>query len=209
VSKILAQAGSSLADVYDVEGSIIGIEQLVTQEVQLVHELGGQIHSERLTSFVSRINANEAQSSSWGATSVITLPDSVARILAVTVLIETTGTVLTAGVSIFGPGVSGEIPIWSWDSAIDAESAVRMSVEGGSFGSHIMLRPAPSQALQQTIVCRMGVNRTMPQIRFGGTTAAFGGGTVDIDAFIYFARPELPNPAPGEPSSHGLPIPSW
>ena len=43
--KILSQAGISLADLYNVEGSIAGIEQLDTRELPIVHEMSGTIFS--------------------------------------------------------------------------------------------------------------------------------------------------------------------
>ena len=64
--KILSQAGDSLADSYDVAGSIAGVDDLITQDVQLLHEMGGTIFSERLTSQVLTIASGSiAQNSEY------------------------------------------------------------------------------------------------------------------------------------------------
>ena len=78
--KILAQAGISLADVYDVEGSIAGTDELLSEDVSLVHEMGGHMMSERCRSFVVTLaTGDQIQNANFAATGGL-IPDSPNRI---------------------------------------------------------------------------------------------------------------------------------
>jgi len=208
MSKILAQAGISLADVYDVAGSVAGVEQLLTQEVSLVHEMGGQMFSERLGAFILEIpNGGIAQSTGWVVDTVI-LPDTTHRILGVTMLSDSAAEVGTATLAVANTASDREIPIWSWDSTIDDEVITRWSNDGAAVANMLLLRSVAPQQVPYMLI-REGIEKQMPHLIFRGSTLGFGAGTNDTFCLIHIARAGDADPQPGNPSSHGLPIPSW
>lgn len=205
--KILSQAGISLADVYDIEGSIAGLEELDVRDIKGVHELGGQIHSERLTSFlVLSTSGPVAQSTVWG---VIAggFPDSTNRLLGLSVMTDASARLVHASVAIQEQGNSREMPIWVWDLADDRVQGLEWSQDGAAVASVEHLSVLVTHVPQ--LLTRLGPTLEMPQLIFRGITAAFGAGTVTTQVIYHLARPSSGNPAPGEPSSHGLPIPGW
>jgi len=207
--KVLGRAGTSLADVYDVEGSIAGVDQIITEEVGLVQEMGAVIQSERLNSFTEVLTTGAIlQATPWDVAGGA-LPDCVARVLGVVVITDNADAVGHCQLSVMGPGVSGEFPFWNWNSADDGVQSLRLTIKGGAPGNLIMLRPAIASEPFQQIVARMGDEMAMPTFFFRGTTAGFGAGTRTTQAIVYFARPSPGVQVPGTPSSHGLPIPSW
>jgi len=52
--KVLGQVGVSLADAYDIEGSIAGVDELVTRDVSLTHDMAATIFSERVSTAIRR-----------------------------------------------------------------------------------------------------------------------------------------------------------
>lgn len=207
--KVLAQAGISLADVYDVEGSIAGIDFIDTDRVALVHEMGGEIFSERLTSQILTISTGTiAQNSTFSAV-FSTIPDSPTRILGVQVIADAASAarVQLASVSLLGPGTDGEIPIFVFDSTDDNEGLVRLSLQGAAVATF----PHFSPRLQHlpTLITRHGDSEDMLDIALRGITLGFGAGTVVITALVHIARAGRATPVPGDPRSHGLPLPSW
>jgi len=204
--EVLSQAGTSLADVYDVEGSIAGIERLDIDEIKGVHDLGPQIHSERVLTFMLvATSGNIAQTLPFTA-ALAGFPDSINRVLSIFVVANTAARVSQASVEITDPASGAGQVLWNWDSVNDIEGGVDV----GGFLGQIALRPAtPLVGGVPNLITRTGVSGLMPSITLRGQTLTFGAGTVNVRAFIQVARPDRGNPAPGEPSSHGLPIPSW
>ena len=118
MTKILAQAGLSLSDVYDIEGSIVGVDQLNAREVHLVHEMGGTLFSERLSGTIRRATTSIAQSIQFN--SVLTdLPAGPVRVLAVEVHTSDASRINNVAVVMRDPtaGAAQDIPIWVWDEA--------------------------------------------------------------------------------------------
>jgi len=207
--KILSQAGTSLADVYDVEGSVVGLENLDVTDVKGVHELGGQIHSERLNMFgLLAATGTLAQNTTW-AIVLGGFPDSVNRLLGVFVHADTPARVTHCSLAIRDPGTLVDHIIWMWDSVTDLESNVLWA--GPAVTTQIALRTIEPNVAggAPTLIARMGASRVMPDLVFRGLTAGFGAGLVNTRCEILVARPDRGNPGPGEPSSHGLPIPGW
>ena len=205
MAKILSQAGTSLADLYDVEGSIAGIEDLSSREVQLVHELGGTIFSERLNMQILRIPSGDiAQSLSWN--DIVTLPASPPfRILGVTVIVDTAGRTNRVAVMIRSSMTGRELPIWAWDSATaDSNMNVQMVDDGGASAIKIMHVPVIYPFNVPTLGLGAISPQPMDQIAVRGGTTAFGAGTVENIALVHVAFPAI-----GGLSSHGLPLPGW
>ncbi len=208
--KILSQAGASLADVYDVEGSVVGLEALDVEDIKGVHELGGQIHSERLLSVLIQQNSTAlAQNLTWNLTTG-NFPDSIARLFGMALFVDTAARVTSASVHITDSDTGREMPLFAWEAVTGLEIPTRWSNNGAAVATFQLLRPgvgAPAQI--PTLLTRMGGSRQTPTITFRGVTAGFGAGTVTCFLVYHIARPNRVVPVPGDPLSHGLPIPSW
>lgn len=198
--KVLAQAGTTLADVYDVEGSVAGVEELLSSEVHLSHEMGATIFSERFSQFVRRVvTGNLAQNIEIAAT-LSAFPGTPCRINGVCVLVDTAGRVDDVAVNVKDNGAR-ELPIWVWDGT-NTDTIRLFDV---TLGDKNVLRPNAAYSLLPNIVS--GPNRavdTVDDIVVRGTTSGFGAGTVEITllVFISFAARDAV-------SSQGLPIPGW
>jgi len=209
--KVLGQAGVSLADQYDVEGSIAGVDVLDAREVKTVHDLGGTIFSERLGAFIIEISSGAvAQSTGWAIDTVI-LPDAIHRLTAIQVISETAADVSNASLAVQevgGVNVGREIPIWIWNVIDDLEVGFRWSNDGAAVGNVVALRPSQPQQIP-TILPREGSGKQMPHLIFRGATGAFGAGTTTTFMLLHLMRALPSSPVAGDPKSHGVPIPSW
>lgn len=208
--KVLAQAGISLADVYDVEGSIAGVDQLDVTEVKAVHDLGPQIHSERLLSVLIQQNSTAlAQNLTWNLTTG-NFPDSVARMFGMALFADVAGRLTSASVHITDTDTGREMPLFAWESVTGVFIPTRWSNNGAAVATLQLLRPGPGAVnMIPTLLTRMGGSGQMPTITFRGVTAGFGAGTVTCFLVYHIARPNRVTPVAGDPSSHGLPIPGW
>jgi len=207
-SRIQSQAGVSLADTYAVPGSIAGIERLETHEVHLTHEMGGTIFSERLQGFLARAATGALLQNVNFNVELGVFPPSVNRILSVCVLADVVARTNHCVISIQNNVSGREMPIWWWDSADDGEQQVRWSDDGAAVAVFIALRQTGINRLP-TLLTPLGDERQMGHVFFRGATSGFGAGNVSLTALINVARPNTGVPPPGEPSSFGLPLPSW
>lgn len=208
--KILSRSGASLADIYDVEGSIAGIETLESTDVSLVHDLGQAIANERLGGTILQIGTGAIlQDITWD----LLLPSlpastnaSVSRILGISV-IATQDRVDRATVSIHGPGAVGaglEIPIFVWNTANDGSIVVRWLNSGTLNDAATYLRPAVPIPGMPSLLFGPAQPQIMPAISFRGLTTGFGAGTVTVTCQVYMSWIELAGVR-----SFGLPIPGW
>jgi len=204
MSKILSKSGDSLADVYDVEGSIAGIDQLNSQEVNLTHDLASSLFSERLSSRVVALTPGAVlQSVEFNSTFDVGNP--LTRILGVTVITNGIGGMLNAMVAVTSPllGFQGltDAPLFCWDSTED--SVIIQVMIAGVITAQSVLVSSP--AVQ---VPSLAIGDDQPAstaiISFRGATNAFGAGTVTPIALLYLAFPAVEGL-----SSRGLPIPGW
>ena len=201
--KILSKSGSSLADMYDVVGSIAGIEQLVSREVSLVHEMGRTLFSERLAGSMRRMTTGAIlQSTNWDVV-ITNMPSFIFRVLAVVVLISPAGRVERAQLSMRTSSQGREVPFFIWDSTNDVETLLRIVDDDAAAGNTSALVP---RFIQLPVI---GIGNSQPrqvnEITFRGRTSAFGAGTVTLNAVIYQAFTHVGT----VPSSYGLPVPSW
>lgn len=201
--KILSQAGLSLADIYDVKGSIAGIEQLETRELPIFHEMGGTVFSERFVCNIRRAaTAALAQNVDYQIL-FSSDPRTITRVLGLIVLADVAGRLIRATVSIANQDSGFEVPIFAWDSTLSDEVSVRIS-DGAAAGNQIALVPSIIQTPNFI------TGRDQPEVQLGdrfvlrGTTSGFGAGTVTVVVILYLAVARL-----GGVSSYGLPIPSW
>lgn len=207
MAKILSQAGDSLADSYDVAGSIAGVEDLITQDVQLIHEMGGTIFAERLTAQILTIASPSTAQNSEFSGSFASAADSPTRILGIQVLTSAANRVQLASVSILASDASQEQPIFVFDSTDDEEGLVVCTVGGGASTTYGHL--SPRLAATPTMMIRHGDTNSMPSLQLRGLTEGFGAGTVQVTALVHIARAGPATPVAGTPESHGLPLPSW
>lgn len=204
-NKILSQAGISLADVYDIEGSVAGLEELDVSEVKGVHELGGTIFSERLQGAIDRRTTGAiAQNTDWDII-LTALGNIPTRILGVLVFTDDSARIGHATVSVRNPTEGRELPIFVWDSA-EGVITIRMEDDGAGVANHVALANGGSLNITKLPSMLIGTELpvTVDEMAFRGRTSAFGAGTVTITALIYRAFTQI-----GGISSYGLPVPSW
>jgi len=204
VAKILAQTGNSLADIYNVLGSIAGIEDLDTRTLPIVHEMGGTAFSERLSGAVRRITTGDIlENVSWEV-KLTNLPTPYARVLSLIVMADTANRVTTAQVSIENGTQTREVPIYAWSSASDASISLRIN-DDGAVAVFNLLRPAVQlQGMPALIIQQSIPSFAMGNLVFRGLTSGFGAGTVEVVAVVNVAFPFTAGL-----NSRGLPIPSW
>ena len=210
--KVLGQAGTSLADVYDVEGSIAGVENLDSNNVALQHEMGATIFSERLFGSIERIPSGALAQNIAFDVVVSTFP-GVYRVLGVVVLVDVLARLTLAQVSLRSSRQGREMPIFVWDTVNDIGSSIRTVENGAASASTGILVQATPQHMPS-----LGMSQGQPlqagdEIVFRGLTSGFGAGTVNITALIYVAATGLLADAAGNLvaglQSRGLPIPGW
>lgn len=200
--KIRARTGVSLADIYDIEGSIVGVDELVPQEVQTVHEMGHTIFSERFGLTIARASSGAiAQSTAWNNT-LTPNAQSFYRILGIAVLSDQPGRVSNCVISIRSATLGREVPLWVFVNA-DGASTIQLVENGGAVAAAELLNgtilglPGLGAAAEQRDSC--------PEIVFRGLTTAFGAGTATQIVLVQLG---LASPAGGL-SAYGLPMPSW
>ena len=202
--KILSQAGNSLADVYDVDGSIAGINQLETHELPIVHEMGNTVFSERLSGSIRRISTGAIAQNITFDIVLTDLPATPGRIFSLAVFNNVTSRVNDVTISIRNVRDEREVPIWNWFQANGVEVTGRLQDDGAAVGNvNLMLSDLNMNGTPSLLV---GTDQPQPvdQIAFRGGTQGFGAGTVTITAVIYIAFSQVAGI-----SSRGLPIPSW
>jgi len=203
--KVLGQAGVSLADIYDVEGSIAGVEELASRDVGLIHEMGATILSERLRGEVRALSSGAILQTVNFDTVVTDLPAGATRIAAITVVLTAVSEMSHMCISVRDDAAEREIPIWNWTTG-DDEMNIRLELPGAAIANTILARPIhpvgpnmPSMLLPFPIG-----GEGFSSIAFRGASLTFGAGTVTATALIY-----LEHCGDTGISSRGLPIPSW
>lgn len=200
--KVLSKSGDSLADVYDVEGSIAGVEELLSKDINLVHEMGATIFSERLsTRMVDLTSGAIAQTLAFNVNFTVT---ETARLLGIQVITSDPARLLRVQASITSPPAvdNQDVPIWLWDVAANGVTAARLLL-AGTVTAVNLLNPNFRPDIPNLLV-GLGSPRPASTISLRGFTATFGAGTVTTQALILLAFPQV-----GGLSSRGLPIPSW
>jgi len=202
--KILGQAGTSLADLYDVEGSIAGVEQLDSEDVKVVHELGSTILSERLSGAITVLSSGAVgQSLTWDVTLVFP-PRFTSRILGIVVITNMSARSDNCQLSVSAAGNDQDFPLWSWSVGDAGDDARNIRIANFSIlGGQVELVPGTTARTPSLLI---GTEQPIEiaGMRFRGKTSAFGAGTVIHEALIYQAFPSLRGV-----SSKGLPLPSW
>lgn len=202
MSKILSKSGDSLADVYDVEGSIAGIDELQSKDVNLVHEMGATLFTERIQGRITRLVAGGlAQNVAFTEDLEPGPALSQLRLVGVQVFANQTTRLSRVQVSVSTPVPIQDFPVWMWEVG-DAELVINIMTAGVLDSGRFMLMPQHTALPSLNIQNNRG--ETTPQLGLRGVTSGFGAGTVSVTALLYHAFPLIQGI-----SSRGLPMPSW
>ena len=201
--KILSQAGNSLADIYDVKGSIAGVESLETRDLPIVHEMGATVFSERYaTTFRRSVSGNIAQSTAFDL-AITNLPATPTRLLGIAVVSDDGSRIARAVCVVHDPDANQDIPIWAFNGNL---ITIDMIDDNAARAAFSLLRGERDATFIPTMIGGNGQSNQdmVDQIALRGDTSAFGAGTVFVRVLYYFAFAFQ-----GGVSSRGLPIPSW
>lgn len=201
MAKIQSRVGNTLADTYDARGGIAGLEELRTQEVALVHEMGDTIQSERFSGTIRRRSAGAISQNSNFDSVISDLPAGVSRILGIAVLVDADRLSLCT-VLLRDPVAAREMPILIWEAG-DTVAPLRID-DAGSGGANTFVLVAPSPNSPVSLLVGTGQPQRVSDIALRGSTTGFGAGTVEPILLVHLAFAAI-----GGLSSRGLPIPSW
>lgn len=207
MGKILSQSGIALADQYQIEGSIVGVENLQTEDVSLVHEMGAAMASERMKQIQVLMEPTAPLENINFSLSSGNVADCPNRILHAAVYIPAAnaGDITSCQLSIEDGSTGVNTVFFEFNDAQDDEGAIRWD-DGTGVADMLTLR---GRLTLPSLLIRPNIGSVMPSIRFAGKTSGFGAGTVAVAALIHLVRPAQLVPQPGQASSHGLPLPSW
>jgi len=207
-TRIGNQSGISLADQYDVPGSIAGLHRLDTEEVKTVHDMSATLFAERASGRIFRIATGaltqsvdfEVVGSAMGGTQ--------SRIYGIQVQIDIAiGDVLDiarCAVVARSSETNREIPIWMWNNVDGA--TIRMDDGTGTLANEVFLVPNPLFTMPPFMLFGPSQPLFVDQIAMRGSTAAFGAGDVTITALVYSA---IATDQVSGSESFGVPVPSW
>jgi len=200
--RILGQSGVSLADTYDVAGSVVGIDTLESRGVGLVHEMGSTIFAERLSGRIAIAATGDIAQNTVFAAIISNFPSVAIRILGVMVAVDTVARVTRAAVMVRTEiATAQELPIWIWDGVNTL--TVRM-VDAGTESNVAVLVPEPDMSQLPSMLVGDDQPEVINQIVVRGLTSGFGAGTVEIFLRVYVAFAGA-----GGITSRGVPIPGW
>jgi len=208
MSKVLADVGKSVADVYDVEGSIAGVENVLTKDVQAIHEMASTIASERMGSQLIRVEAAGVVASADFIAAAIGINVGITRLHSVMVLTDNSTRITRCNVNVrTQPGgmpaqTIQESAIWVWNGSDNF--LIEIVDDGGAVAGAQCLKPDTAFSYLPTMLSGPGQPQLVSEVVLRGTAAAFGAGTVDIILVLHVTAVQ-----PGGLSSKGLPVPSW
>lgn len=207
MAKILGEGGKSLADIYDVVGSVVAVDEIEADSVTAVHELGALINSERMGSSIALLKTGDLNQSADVLVEMSGFT-GITRVLNVFVYADAGSRVNDVSVNIQDAGAQREVPLFMWETGQDAEFTARILSEGNAGGFRV-LRPAVQYLTLPGMVFGAGQRAQCPVLTMRGTTGGFGAGTVEIFAAVQIANADVTGTGTGAPSNIGLPIPSW
>jgi len=206
MAKILSRAGASLADIYDVEGSIAGIDTLETRELPIVHEMGATVFSERFRTQIFRITTGALAQDIAFAVELTTLPEIPARLLGVQVIANVNARVALAAVLATDPTLGQDFPLWVFDSVAALQLTVAMEDAGAHANQRVLVPQAELTVFPAFVGGREQQGNMASSVTLSGLTSGFGAGTVTVTALLLLAFPRTDGP---RRAPLGLPIPSW
>lgn len=202
--KILAQAGNSLADIYNVVGSIAGIETLVTNELPIVHEMGATVFSERYNQFIRDLSSGSILQSVNFEEIIEVGGGGPVRINAVSVFVSVTARIAFCSLALRDSRTGREIPIWTWDETTDIETRIRFSDDGAAVGTVFFLQPNEGNVYLPNMASGGDQRLHLDTFVFRGQSTAFGAGNITADCLVETGFAHLAGIG-----SRGLPMPGW
>jgi len=205
MGKILGKAGETLSDVYDVQGSVVGVERLLSEDVNLVHEMGGTLFSERIGGSIIAFSPGQvAQSTDFDIGLTLATSGPAARLLGAAVFVNTSARMTRVQLSISSPIPITDHVILVWDvTGGSARELVTRMIINGSAVARQLLDPDYGPFVPNLLIST-DQRLPAPTVNMRGRTSAFGAGTVTPECILYFAQAEV-----GGLSSKGLPLPGW
>jgi len=202
--KILSQSGITLADQYDVEGSVAGVEDLNSQDVSLTHDMASVLQAERMCGDIFRLSTGALAQTIIINSVMVGLPNFPTRIhqIAVVNFNKDSGTRLTdLSINIRDANQSAEVPAWVWaGTTIDG----RISNLAGATANCEFLVPNPALSVIPSMLYGSSQPQVVENFAMRGLTTTFGAGTVELVLMVY-----LGFNAQKAVSSAGVPVPSW
>jgi len=199
--KILSQGGRSLADMYDVRGSIAGIDELESREVSLVHEMGATLFSERFRTAIRRVSSGNILQNTNFDLVITNLPTSISRLLGIAVISDVAARVDHVAASVRTTNGDREIPVW----AFDGSSVSARFVDDGAPVARYDLLGGPQNTFIPTFVggADQGSN-PVNQLVLRGRSTGFGAGNVVVIGLFFIALTFTSGV-----SAFGAHVPSW
>jgi len=203
--KILSQGGRSLADMYQVVGSIAGVDELISREVTLVHDMHSTLFSERFRTTIRRVATGDQPQNTNFVAEINNMPAGVTRLLGVQIVSEDASRLSFCSVNVFDPNdtpLGQGFPIWIWSGT---SKSVRL-VHDGALTTLDGLIGEPGTIYLPSFTGGSGQHSAsyVEDIRFRGRTTGFGAGTVDTDLLLYIAFTFT-----GGINAFGAQVPSW
>lgn len=205
MAKILSRTGASLADIYDVEGSIAGIDTLETRDLPIVHEMGATVLSERLTTRIFRLATGPIAQNLDFRVEIGTLPETPARLLGIQVISDNSARLVRAAVLATDPTVQQDFPVWVWQATAGVSEAIVLEDVTVSAAFSLLVPHAANNVFPSFAGGREQQDNMVSSLTLAGRSSGFGAGTVLATALCYLAFPRRD----GSVSSLGVPIPSW
>lgn len=199
---VQSRAGDSLVDVYDVKGSQAPIERIDVSEVKGVHELGQTIQSERFSTTI-RISTSTDNQNVTARDFISDLPAGVSRLLGVTAMADVVGRTTQFSVLLRDPVAQREVPIFTWDAAVDIFKPVNSNTGAGT-AIRQQLIPVHSYPRDLSLLVGSDQPQSVGDVVMSFVTSGFGAGTVQHTLMLHIAFAAI-----GGISSRGLPVPSW
>jgi len=208
-AEIQGDSGKSLADIYDVKGSVVSLEEVDAQVIAGVHDMGGLILSERMGSSINLLQTGDLlQTVDILVTGATQFP-GITRILNLYVFADAASRVEQVSINVASEDGAREVPIWVWDSGNDAAFPQRIRTPGGAYAVFTALRSLDPMQSLPGMLFGAGQRAQVGHLTMTGTTLTFGAGTVEVFMVAQIATADILGTGVGSPSNVGLPIPSW
>jgi len=205
-AKVLSQAGISISDQYDFQGSSEGVREMEIEVVQAVHDLGPTMTSERMLGRIDRTITPVGLLQSVEIDMPLgALPEPISKVYGIQVFANNAGRTTNLAVHVANArGTIQEFPVWVWDET--GETATEIVMAGGATGSLTLLTPIGGIVIPQFLLVGAGQQLEVSTMVLRGNTSAFGAGTIFYTVLVYLAFPGVEG---GAISTFGSSLPSW
>jgi len=204
-ARIRSQAGISVSDQYDFEGSSDGIEEFEVRTIQGVHDFGPTLFSERLMGRIDRSVSSALLQNAEVDVDLGAFPSLPSRVYGFQVFVDTASRLTNLNINIAAErGTIREFPVWIWDGS--GEQTVRLIDNGAAVGDVTLLTPTAPTQVQQFLLIGNGQPLEVANVEMRGLTSGFGAGTVTVTVLTFIA---FPGTTSGALATFGSSLPSW